>query len=325
VLALDIEVFRRQLVVAVALDVGPGERFALFGPSGAGKTTVLETVAGLVEPSRGSVVLDGRVLWSERGPRVPYWDREVALVRQDPAVFPHLSVRDNLVYTGSRADRSALERLVAALDLGSLLDARPSSLSGGQARRVALARALAAPYRAVLLDEPYTGLDATLRRTVTGLVADEASARGAPVVLVSHELAESQAFADRVGVIDGGRLLQVAAPREVVLRPASRRVAELVGYRGFVPHAGGILGIHPERVRLGSQAAAGVVLSGTVTGCRPAGAGFEVDVAVGRAELTCRLDREPGVPGSEVEVTAVDPPTFGPDGRLIVRTAVPRP
>ena len=324
-LALDIEVPRRQLSVAVAFDVGPGERFALFGPSGAGKTTVLETVAGLVEPRRGSIGLDGRVLWSERGTRVPYWEREVALVRQDPALFPHLNVRDNLAYAGGRADRSALERLVAALDLGDLLDARPSGLSGGQARRVALARALATPYRAVLLDEPYTGLDATLRRTVTGLVAGEASSRGAPVVLVSHELAESQAFADRVGVIDGGRLLQVGAPRDVVIRPATRRVAELVGYRGFVPCAGALVGIHPERVRLGSQPAAGVVLSGTVTGCRPAGAGFEVDVAVGGDELTCRLDREPGAPGNEVEVTVVDPPAFGPDGRLLVRGTPRRP
>ena len=318
-LALDIEVHRRELTVAVAFGVGPGERFALFGPSGAGKTTVLETVAGLVEPHRGSVGLAGRPLWSEGGPRVPYWERQVALVRQDLALFPHLSVRDNLAYAGSRADQAALDRLVGSLDLGGLLDTRPSRLSGGQARRVVLARALATPYRAVLLDEPYTGLDATLRRTVTGLVADEASSRGAPAVLVSHELAESQAFADRIGVIDRGRLLQVGAPREVVLRPASRRVAELVGYRGFVSCAGAVLGIHPERVLAGSHPAAGVVLSGRVAACRPAGAGFEVDLAVGGEELTCRLDREPGGPGAEVEITAVDPPAFSPDGRLLGR------
>lgn len=323
-LALDVEVPRRQLTVAVAFGVGPGERFALFGPSGAGKTTVLETAAGLVEPRHGLITLAGRLLWSDRGPRVPYWEREVALVRQDPALFPHLSVRDNLAYAGSRVDPVTLDRLVASLDLGGLLDTRPSRLSGGQARRVALARALATPYRAVLLDEPYTGLDATLRRTVTALVAGEASARGAPAVLVSHELAESQAFADRVGVIDGGRLLQVGAPREVVLRPASRRVAELVGYRGFVPFAGALLGIHPERVLVGSRPGAGVVLSGRVSGSRPAGAGFEVDLEIGGEELTCRLDRVPGTPGGEVEVTAVDPPAFGADGRLLERAAVTR-
>lgn len=321
-LVLDVEVPRRQLSVAVAFDVGPGERFALFGPSGAGKTTVLETVAGLVEPRCGSISLDDRVLWADSGPRVPYWEREVALVRQDPALFPHLSVGDNLAYAGARSDPVVLGRVVACLELGGLLGARPSSLSGGQARRVALARALATPYRAVLLDEPYTGLDAALRRTVTALVAAEASARGAPAVLVAHELVESQAFADRIGVIDGGRLLQVGAPREVVLRPATRRVAELVGYRGFVPRAGVVLGIHPERVLSGSQPAAGVVLSGRVTGCRPAGVGFDVDVAVGGEELTCRLDRVPGAAGSEVEVTVVDPPVFGADGRLLVQPKV---
>ena len=316
-LALDIEVRRRDLTVAVAFDVGPGERFALFGPSGAGKTTILECVAGLVEPRRGSVGLAGRQLWSSEGARVPYWEREVALVRQDPALFPHLSVRQNLFYAGDRVEPATVERLVSALELGRLLDVAPARLSGGQARRVALARALATSYRAVLLDEPYTGLDASLRRAVTSLVIEEVTGRGAPAVLVSHELPETQAFADRLGVIDGGRLLQVSTPREVVLRPACRRVAELVGYRSFVACAGGELGVHPERVIPGADPGAGVVLSGEVLARRPSGVCFEVDLAVGAAVVTCRLDRDPGPAGTAMEVTALDPPAFGPDGVLV--------
>ena len=114
----------------------------------------------------------------------------------------------------------------------------PARLSGGQAHRVALGRLLLAPCDALLLDEPYTGLDASLRRALTDLVAGLVTARAVPAVLVAHELADAQAFADRLAVLDRGQLLQDGPPDEVVLRPASRRAAELVGYLGFVPVQG---------------------------------------------------------------------------------------
>lgn len=347
-LELDIEVPRRSFSVALSLRVDAGERFALFGPSGAGKTTVLEAVAGLVAPLRGSITLGGRVLWartgtpSERapmtstgagaaastgagatagtGPRirsreVPSWDRAVALLRQEPALFPHLSVQENLTYSRRSSGLGELSRLVSLLDLDGLLGARPSTLSGGQAQRVALARALASDCRALLLDEPYTGLDATLRRQATAVVRDEIERRGLPAVLVTHELAEAQAFADTLGVIDEGRLLQVGSPHEVVLRPASRRIAELVGYRGFVDVGGLAAGVHPERVRLGAQPEKGPVLSGRVLRVRPAGAGFEADLRVRSVDITCRLEPQEEAPGSNIEITLVDPPLFAPDGK----------
>ena len=328
----DVEVDRRDFAVRAALRVAPGERLALFGPSGAGKTTILEVIAGLVAPRRGRVVLGGRVLTSTSPPRaaVPPWQRRVGLLRQDPGLFPHLSVRANLAYgraagAGAGAGLDELTELAGMLGIGDLLPVMPARLSGGQAHRVALGRLLLAHCDALLLDEPYTGLDAHLRRALTDLVVALVVARDVPAVLVAHELADAQAFADRLAILDRGQLLQIGAPDAVVLRPASRRAAELVGYLGFVPVADlppgaapVVAGIHPERAVAGVYPDRGVVLSGAVTACRPAGAGWEADVRVSDTVITCRLPDRP--PGGAFAVTALDPPCFGPDG-----TAVPAP
>jgi ABC-type sulfate/molybdate transport systems ATPase subunit len=339
VLDADVEVDRRDFTVRAAISVAPGERLALFGPSGAGKTTLLEVIAGLVAPRRGWVELGGRVLTSTSPPvrAVPPWRRRVGLLRQDPGLFPHLSVRRNLVYSPT-ASGTELAEIAGELGIGELLDVMPARLSGGQAHRVALGRLLLAHCDALLLDEPYTGLDASLRRTLTDLVVALVVERAVPAVLVAHELADAQAFADRLAVLDRGCLLQVGAPDEVVLRPASRRVAELVGYLGFVPvigvgsgvgsgTAGGtpagqaVAGIHPDRVAAGAVPDRGLVLTGTVTGFRPAGAGWEADLRVGDAMITCRLSDKPAPAGGEVAVTALDPPYFGRDGAALPATA----
>ena len=237
----DVEVDRREFTVRAQLRVAPGERLALFGPSGAGKTTLLEVIAGLVRPARGRVQLGGRVLTSTEHPKtfVPPWQRRVGLLRQDPGLFPHLSVRGNLCYGPGADPGRELAQVADALGISALLPAMPVTLSGGQAHRVALGRLLLAHCDALLLDEPYAGLDASLRRSLTELVAELVDAREVPAMLVAHELAEAQAFAHRLAILDHGQLLQVGAPDEVVLRPASRRVAELVGYLGFVPAASG--------------------------------------------------------------------------------------
>ena len=251
----DVEVDRREFTVRAALQVAPGERLALFGPSGAGKTTLLEVIAGLVQPRRGRIELGGRVLTSTAPPvrAVPPWQRRVGLLRQNPGLFPHLSVRDNLRYAPS-APRSGpeLSSIASVLGIDGLLSAMPARLSGGQAHRVALGRLLLAQCDTLLLDEPYTGLDASLRRTLTDLVSSLVAERSVPSVLVTHELTDAQTFADRLAVLDRGELLQVGAPDEVVLRPVSRRVAELVGYLGFVPQGESVAGVHPERVIAGA-------------------------------------------------------------------------
>lgn len=336
----DVEVDRRDFAVRAAVSVAPGERLALFGPSGVGKTTILEAIAGLAPLRRGRVVLGGRVLTSTVPPAaaVPPWQRRVGLLRQDPGLFPHLSVRANLRYAPTASRSSAeLAELAGTLGIGGLLSAMPARLSGGQAHRVALGRLLLAHCDALLLDEPYAGLDASLRRVLTGLVVRLVTDREIPAILVAHELADAQAFADRLAIIDRGALLQDGPPDEVVLRPASRRVAELVGYRGFVPvrppargrapagadlvpanAAGGIVaGVHPDRVADGACPDRGIVLTGTISGGRPAGAVWEADLLVGTAEITCRLAGRPAAGTGELVVTALDPPCFGPDGAAV--------
>jgi molybdate transport system ATP-binding protein len=345
VLRADVEVDRRDFAVRAAIAVAPGERLALFGPSGAGKTTLLEAIAGLVQPTAGTIELAGRILTRTSRPRVavPPWQRRVGLLRQDPGLFPHMSVRDNLAYarsaraatrlsgrgaaSGTGSDGPArtvgeLAQLADALGIGDLLAAMPARLSGGQQHRAALARLLLAHCDALLLDEPYSGLDVALRRSLTALVVRLVTEREVPAILVAHELADAQAFATRLAVIDKGELLQLGTPDEVVLRPASVRVAELVGYLGFARMADRrdvIAGIHPDRVVAGRAPDRGVVLDGTVAARRPAGAGWEVDLLVPDADqpgsvITCRLADPPGPDGDELAVTALSPPLFGPDG-----------
>jgi ABC-type sulfate/molybdate transport systems ATPase subunit len=341
VLNVDVEADRRDFTVRAALDVADGERVALFGPSGAGKTTVLEVIAGLVEPRSGRVELGGRTLTSTGSPRVavPPWERRVGLLRQDPGLFPHLSVRANLTYARSarpgRGGRQGagveLTEIASSLGIEGLLAAMPARLSGGQRHRVALGRLLLARCDALLLDEPFASLDAALRRSLTALVKDLSSERTVPSVLVTHQLSDAQAFADRLLVMDAGAILQGGAPDEVVLRPASRRVAELVGYLGFVPVPGAdpargpgasgvVAGVHPDRVLPGANPARGLVVTGTVTAARPSGAGWEADLLVGDASFTCRLPAR--LDGSQATVTLVGPPYFGPDGALL---ALPAP
>jgi ABC-type sulfate/molybdate transport systems ATPase subunit len=322
VLEADVEVDRRDFRVAVSLKVAAGERLALFGPSGSGKTTTLEMIAGLLPPDRGLVALPGRVLTQTWPPRraVPPWRRRIGLLRQDPALFGHLTVRQNLEYgAGPRPDRAATAELAAKLGIGELLGDRPARLSGGQAHRAALGRLLLARCDALLLDEPYTGLDTGLRRGLTELVRSLAAEREVPAILVAHELPDAQAFADRLAVLDRGKLLQTGRSGEVVRRPASRRVAELVGYRGFVPLAPGVVAaVHPDRVVPGAQPERGLVLTGRVSVRRPAGACWEAGVACGHGLVWCRLLEPP--PG-EMTVTALDPPCYGPDGVLLARPA----
>ncbi|HEY3904318.1 MAG TPA: ABC transporter ATP-binding protein [Streptosporangiaceae bacterium] len=326
-LEVDVEVDRPEFTVRADLQIAAGERLALFGPSGAGKTTLLEVIAGLTKPRRAVIMLGGKLLTSTDSPVIglPPWRRGVGLLRQDPGLFPHLSVRDNLRYSRSvTGDSDELGRLAKTLGIDGLLGKMPARLSGGQAHRVALGRLLLSRCDALLLDEPYTGLDVSLRRTLTDLVITLVAERNVPAILVAHELAEAQAFADRMAVLERGSLLQLGDPGEIVQRPASCRVAELVGYPAFVPAGDGtVAGIHPDRIVGGSHPALGLVIEGTVTGCRPAGALFEIDLRTastgqpgGEEIVTARLPGPASV-GQPLVITATDPPLFWPGGAAI--------
>ncbi|KQT85295.1 ATP-binding cassette domain-containing protein [Aurantimonas sp. Leaf443] len=191
---------RRLLAVDAA--VAPGETLTVMGPSGSGKSTLLALVAGFLAPAfsaRGRVLLDGADL-----SRLPPEKRGTGLLFQDALLFPHWSVGGNLLFAlptrlkGAAARRAACETMLAGIGLGGRFDEDPATLSGGEAARVALARALLAEPRALLLDEPFSRLDAPLRAEMRRLVADRLKERAIPAVLVTHDEADATAFGGRV-------------------------------------------------------------------------------------------------------------------------------
>ena len=197
----------------------PVERtVALVGPSGAGKTSVLRVVAGLLEPGSGGVTLDG-VSWD----RLPPERRRVGFVFQDYALFPHLSVRGNVAYAGAVGD------LLERFRIAHLADAHPRELSGGERQRVALARAMAREPAVLLLDEPLAALDAHTKAEVRGELSELLRELSLPTLLVTHDYEDAAALADEVGVLVDGTLRQVAAPAELVARPSDAFVASFTG------------------------------------------------------------------------------------------------
>ncbi len=220
----------------VDLEVRTGEVMALLGPSGCGKTTMLRLLAGLERPDGGTITVAGDVV---AGPDewVPPERRHIGLVFQDYALFPHLSVERNIAYglTGrsGRSDRAARgARVSEVLDLVGLAgygDRHPHELSGGQQQRVALGRALAPEPAIVLLDEPFSNLDAAMRVTVRTEVREILTAAGATAIIVTHDQEEALSVADRVAVMRAGRLHQVAEPVDLYARPADPFVATFVG------------------------------------------------------------------------------------------------
>ncbi|MEW2354067.1 ABC transporter ATP-binding protein [Spirillospora sp. NPDC029432] len=215
---------------ALALEIADGEFFALLGPSGCGKTTLLRTIAGLETATRGSVHIgDADVT------RLPPGRRDVGMVFQDYALFPHMTVTDNIAYPLRIKKRGRAERHEAAagvassLGLDGLLRRRPGELSGGQQQRVALARAMAARPRVFLLDEPLSNLDARLRLEARTFLKRLQRELGVTTVFVTHDQAEALAMADRMAVMEAGRVRQVGTPAEVFRRPASLFVASFIG------------------------------------------------------------------------------------------------
>jgi molybdate transport system ATP-binding protein len=228
----------------VDLQVREGEVVALLGPNGAGKTTLLRALAGLVPIPRGSVRLDGAVLEdSASGRYVPTERRSIGVVFQDYLLFPHLSVRDNVAFglrargwSRARAAEKATDWL-ERIGLTAYAAMRPAQLSGGQRQRVALARALAPDPRLLLLDEPMAALDVTARVEVRrDLKRHLASFQGLRVV-VTHDPLEAAALADRLVVIERGRVVQSGSPAEIAERPRSPYVADLVGVNLLRGHA----------------------------------------------------------------------------------------
>ena len=221
----------------LSLTVAPGEILSLLGPSGCGKTTTLRLIAGFEAPDTGAIEIRGQRMAGD-GTAVPPEARGVGMVFQDYALFPHLAVADNVAFGLGRFGRAARARRVAeVLDLvglAPLADRYSHELSGGQQQRVALARALAPAPALILLDEPFSNLDADLRAVMREEIQNILRLTGTTAIFVTHDQQEAFTLADRVGVLHAGHLEQVDVPYEVYHHPASRFVAEFVGEADFL-------------------------------------------------------------------------------------------
>ncbi|WP_285104909.1 ATP-binding cassette domain-containing protein [Promicromonospora sp. MEB111] len=223
--------------VDLTFDIAPGRTLALLGPNGAGKSTALAVAAGLLRPDTGRVVLDGRPLTvtghDERDVLVAPYDRQVSLLAQEPLLFPHLSLLDNVAFgprsrgAGRAGSRTVARRWLGEVGIAELADRRPAQVSGGQAQRAAVARALAADPRLLLLDEPMAALDVAvtpaLRQTLRRVLADRT------VLLVTHDALDALLLADEVAVIEDGRIVDQGETAQVLAQPRSRFTAQIAG------------------------------------------------------------------------------------------------
>jgi iron(III) transport system ATP-binding protein len=216
------------------LDLSSGVILALLGPSGCGKTTALRVIAGLEVPESGQVRLDGRLLTGGRT-LVPPERRRIGMVFQEGALFPHLDVWHNVAFGLPNGQGERAAKVIEQVRLTGLERRLPHELSGGQQQRVALARALAPGPEVILLDEPFSNLDASLRASVRGEVRDVLRRAGATALVVTHDQEEALAVADEVAVMDGGRILQSGTPHDLYEAPAGPDVARLLGDANFLP------------------------------------------------------------------------------------------
>ena len=302
-------------VRVASLHLEPGAFFCLLGPTGSGKSLILETIAGLLKPASGRVLLDGRDQTREPPER-----RQLGIVYQDSALFPHLTVERNIRYglryhPEARAEADTfLPRLVEALGIGHLLDRRVTTLSGGECQRTALARALAIKPRVLLLDEPLSALDPNFRDEMRRLLKEVHRDLGLTVFMVTHDFAEAFFLADRVAVLHDGEMEQQGSAEDVFRRPATEFVARFTGMRNVYPARvrGDVVdfcglgipwrgdgppshvGLRPEDLMVRGR---GLfpdnyrVLEGELVGISPSGFQYEAHVRADGCELVGMLDR----------------------------------
>ena len=288
----------------VSLSVPHGTFVCLLGPSGCGKTTLLRMIAGLEEPTSGTIALDGADITD-----VPTHRRNFGMVFQSLALFPHLSVGDNISYAlrirgaSKQEQRKRVEDLLALIHLPGFADRPVAKLSGGQRQRVAIARALALSPKLFLLDEPLSALDAKLREAMQVELRQLQQRLGITTIVVTHDQREAMTMADLVVVMGKGRILQAAPPIEIYRRPADAFVADFIGITNLLPAetdsagratvlghvvagltlpagmAKASLSVRPEDVRIVAPGAG--ALDGTVTFVRDLGGTIETFVQTG--------------------------------------------
>jgi iron(III) transport system ATP-binding protein len=314
----------------VSLDIAKGEFFAFLGPSGSGKTTLLRLIAGFGIPSSGRILVDEKDVT-----HLPPWSRNVGMVFQNYALWPHMTVAKNVAFglERRRLSKAEVARKVEAVldlvDLGAFADRRPAQLSGGQQQRVALARTLVIEPTVLLLDEPLSNLDAKLRIEMRSELRQLQQKVGITTVYVTHDQEDANSVADRIAVLDQGRIQQVGTPVELYDHPASRFVAGFLGTAnmidgqvqpdgrfvadGFVLEATGApagkaaISIRPQDITIGP---AGAGIAATVTSREFLGSVTRYRIRIGNNDITVdvphRRDVMPFEAGAEVGV-AIDP------------------
>lgn len=250
------------VVQNIGFQVASAEVFALLGPSGCGKTTTLRLIAGFEFADSGQVLLEKRDITS-----LPAEARGIGFVFQDYALFPHLSVQENVAFglrkLSGKAKRDRVEEVLGLVGLTVFKDRKPHQLSGGQQQRVALARAIAPSPKLILLDEPFSSLDAALRQTTRNEVRELLKQSGIGAILVTHDQDEALSFADRIAVMRSGQLEQVGTPEAVYEAPQTAFVAQFLGRTNLIPGEARGLEAHTPlgRVALNQEAHGAVLLS----------------------------------------------------------------
>ena len=235
----------------VNLEIEPGEYFVVLGPTGAGKSVLLETIAGLYQPKKGLIKINGRDV-TRAEPR----KRDISIVYQDYMLFPHLTVRENIEFGLKENGASDLNEIVEFLDVRQILHRKPDTLSGGESQRVALARALVTKPGILLLDEPLSALDCNTREQIMCELRQINEKMGITIIHITHERSEAIALGDRVAVMNEGRILQVGIPEEVFRKPNSEFVANFVGvenlFRGesVIDQDTGVANIKVNRIKI---------------------------------------------------------------------------
>ncbi|WP_035782715.1 ABC transporter ATP-binding protein [Arthrobacter sp. H14] len=285
---------RTEVLTDVSLTVHAETTTAIVGPSGSGKTTLLRLIAGFTAPDAGSISIGGTPM-ADGGRLVPAHRRNVGYVAQDGALFPHLSVGRNIAFGLTGHGKTVQKRVDELLEMVSLEPSyskrQPHELSGGQQQRVALARALAKEPQLMLLDEPFSSLDAGLRVATRKAVAATLRRAGVTTVLVTHDQGEALSFADQVAVMRAGRLTQTGSPFVVYTRPADRQTAEFLG----------------DAVILDAE------LHGTVATCCLGAIPVKGRAEDGPVQLMLRPEQIRVVDESPVRGTVVDSDYFGPE------------
>jgi sn-glycerol 3-phosphate transport system ATP-binding protein len=296
----------QRVVDDINLTVEDGEFVVLLGPSGCGKSTTLKMIAGLVEPEIGQIELDGNDI-TELTPG----QRKLAMVFQSYALFPHLTVAENILFglqarkVDKQEQQKRLKSVVELVDLGPQLSKKPGQLSGGQCQRVALARAIVAEAKLCLMDEPLSNLDAKLRDEMRTEIRALQQRLGMSVIYVTHDQVEAMSMADKIVLMNDGKVEQIGNPEALYSQPATPFVAQFIGTppMNIVPRGDALVGIRPEHIEITEQGIAAKVI-----GCDYHGADTIVLANISAADKPEQLIkiRSPGHvvldPGQEISV-----------------------